>query len=49
MKYLMRKCKYKISLNLAIHAYIPEQTVTLTKYYRDIVNIVHGNKELYVY
>ena len=29
-------------LFLAIHAYIPELTVTLTKYYRNIVNTVNG-------
>ena len=38
MKYLIRKCKYKLSL----HAYIPELTVTLTKYYRNIVNMING-------
>ena len=42
MKYLIRKCKYKLSLSLAIHAYIPELTVTLTKYYRNIVYMMNG-------
>ena len=51
MKYFIRKCKYKISLSfsitclhavLALHAYMPEQTVTLTKYYRNIVSMVKG-------
>ena len=42
MQYLIRKCKHKSHLVLAIHAYIPELTVTLTKYYRNIVNMVNG-------
>ena len=29
-------------LVLTMHAYIPEPTVTLTKYYRNIVNMVNG-------
>ena len=29
-------------LILAMHTYIPEQTVTLAKYYRDLVNMVKG-------
>ena len=41
MKYLIRKCKYKLSRIFTIRAYIPELTVTLTKYYRNIVNIVN--------
>ena len=45
MQYLIRKCKHKFSLsfsNTCLHAYIPELTVTLTKYYRNIVNMVNG-------
>ena len=41
MKYLIRKCKYKLSRSPPIHAYIPELTMTLTKYYRNIVNLVN--------
>ena len=37
MKYLIRN----LNLVLAMHAYVPEQTRTLTKYYRDLVNIVN--------
>ena len=29
-------------LILAMHTYIPEQTVTLTKYYRNLLNTVKG-------
>ena len=29
-------------LILAMHTYIPEQTVTLAKYYRNLINIVKG-------
>ena len=38
-------------LILAKHTYIPEQTVTLAKYYRNLINMVKGiiKKELYVY
>ena len=47
MKYLIRKCKTLVQcirshLVLAIHVYVPEQTVTLTKYYRNIVHMVNG-------
>ena len=38
MKYLIESAH----LVSAIHAYIPELTVTLTKYYRNIVNMVNG-------
>ena len=47
MKYLIRKCKNKLSV-LAIHSYIPELTVTLTKYYRNIVNMVNGIIKSYI-
>ena len=42
MKYFIRKCKISPHLVLAIRAYIPELTVTLTKYYRNIVNMVNA-------
>ena len=29
-------------LVLAMHTYIPEQTVTLAKYYRNLINMVKG-------
>ena len=29
-------------LVLAMHSYIPEQTVTLAKYYRKLINMVKG-------
>ena len=40
MKYLIRSISSHVVL--PIHAYIPELTVTLTKYYRNFVNIVNG-------
>ena len=43
MKYLTRKCKYyKISLSFSNTCLHTLQTVTLTKYYRNIVNMVNG-------
>ena len=49
MKYLIR-ASISSHLVLEIHAYIPELTVTLTKYYRNIKkNGKWNNKELYVY
>ena len=43
VKYLIKKSASKSSdLVLAKHAYIPELTVTLTKYYRNIVNMLNG-------
>ena len=38
----------KNTLLLAIHAYIPEQTVTLTKYYRIFLTIVNGKIKSYI-
>ena len=32
----------RYDLNLAMHTYIPEQTVTLAKYYRDLINMAKG-------
>ena len=38
-------------LILAMHTYIPEQAVTLAKYYRNHINMVKGiiTKSYYVY
>ena len=47
MKYLIRKCKYKLSLSFS-NAYISELTVSLIKYYRNIVNMVNGIIEIYI-
>ena len=32
----------RYGLILAMQAYIPEQTVTLAKYYRNLINMVKG-------
>ena len=32
----------KSDLILAMHTYIPERTVTLAKYYRNLINMVKG-------
>ena len=42
MNYLIRKCNYKLSLSFSNYANIPELTVTLTKYYRNIVSMENG-------
>ena len=42
MKYLIKSASISSQFVLAIPAYIPELTVTLTKYYRNIVNMVNG-------
>ena len=42
MKYLIESASISSHLVLPIHAYIPELTVTLTKYYRSIVIMVNG-------
>ena len=48
MKHLIKSANIRSTLVLAIHAYIPEQTVTLTKYYRNIVTIVNGIIKSYI-
>ena len=43
MKYLIKKsASISSHVVLPIHAYIPELTVTLTKYNKNIVNMVNG-------
>ena len=42
MTYIIKQSAVMRSdFNLAMHAYISEQNVTLAKYYRDLVNMVH--------
>ena len=32
----------RVDLVLAMHSYIPEQNLVLTKFYRNLVNMVNG-------
>ena len=48
MIYLIKRASISSDLVLAIRGYILELTVTLTKYYRNIVNMVNGIIKSYV-